>query len=260
MPRFRDGATRNRPHGRTFQYNPHRGWRQNSRSRASASIPVLRLMEEKQYLVDALSVNESWRMFRIMAEFVEAIEELSDIGRAVTIFGSARTTPANKYYQKTEHLARLLAQQGFSVITGGGPGVMEAANKGASEAGGTSVGMNIRLPFEQTPNEFANVKLYHKYFFIRKVMFVKFAVAYVIVPGGFGTLDELFEALTLIQTKRIKSFPVILMGSDYWKGLLDWLKDAMLGQGMISREDMDLFRVLDEPEEIVDYIKKFVIL
>ncbi|OPY06176.1 MAG: LOG family protein YvdD [Syntrophaceae bacterium PtaB.Bin038] len=217
-------------------------------------------MEEKQYLVDALSVNESWRMFRIMAEFVEAIEELSDIGRAVTIFGSARTTPANPYYQKTEHLARLLAQQGFSVITGGGPGIMEAANKGAAEAGGTSVGMNIRLPFEQTPNEFANVKLYHKYFFIRKVMFVKFAVAYVIVPGGFGTMDELFEALTLIQTKRIKSFPVILMGGDYWRGLLDWLKNTMLGQGMISREDMDLFRVLDEPEEIVDYIKKFVIV
>ncbi len=146
-------------------------------------------------------------MFRIMAEFVEAIEELSDIGRAVTVFGSARTTPGNKYYQKAEHLSRLLAQQGFAVITGGGPGIMEAANKGAAEAGGTSVGMNIRLPFEQTPNEFANVKLYYKYFFIRKVMFVKFAVAYVIMPGGFGTMDELFEALTLIQTKRIKSFP-----------------------------------------------------
>ncbi|HQF75675.1 MAG TPA: TIGR00730 family Rossman fold protein [Syntrophales bacterium] len=217
-------------------------------------------MEEKQYLVDALSVNESWRMFRIMAEFVEAIEELSDIGRAVTIFGSARTNPANPYYRKTEHLARLLAQQGFSVITGGGPGIMEAANKGAAEAGGTSVGMNIRLPFEQTPNEFANVRLYHKYFFIRKVMFVKFAVAYVIVPGGFGTMDELFEALTLIQTKRIKSFPVILMGSDYWKGLLDWIRSVMLGEGMISREDMELFRVLDEPEEIVQYIRKFVIV
>lgn len=260
MPRFRDGATRNRPHGRIFKDNPYRGWGQEPLDEVSASVSALRLMEEKQYLVDALSVNESWRMFRIMAEFVEAVEELSDIGRAVTIFGSARTTPANKYYQKTEHLARLLAQQGFSVITGGGPGIMEAANKGASEAGGTSVGMNIRLPFEQTPNEFANVKLYHKYFFIRKVMFVKFAVAYVIVPGGFGTMDELFEALTLIQTKRIKSFPVILMGSDYWKGLLDWLRNTMLDQGMISREDMELFRVLDEPEEIVEYIRKFVII
>jgi uncharacterized protein (TIGR00730 family) len=217
-------------------------------------------MEEKQYLVDALSVNESWRMFRIMSEFVEAIEDLSDIGRAVTIFGSARTTPGNKYYQKAEHLARLLAQKGFSVITGGEPGIMEAANKGAAESGGTSVGMNIGLPFEQTPNEYANVKLYHKYFFIRKVMFVKFAVAYVIMPGGFGTMDELFEALTLIQTKRIKSFPVILMGSEYWKGLLDWLKDTMLGQGMILPEDMDLIRVIDEPEEVADYIRKFVIV
>jgi len=217
-------------------------------------------MEEKQYLVDALSVNESWRMFRIMSEFVEAIEELSDIGRAVTIFGSARTTPGNKYYQKAEHLARLLAQKGFSVITGGGPGIMEAANKGAAEAGGTSVGMNIRLPFEQTPNEYANVKLYYKYFFIRKVMFVKFAMAYVIMPGGFGTMDEFFEALTLIQMKRIKSFPIILMGSEYWKGLLDWLKSTMLVQGMIVPEDMELIRIIDEPEEVVEYIRKFVIV
>ena len=217
-------------------------------------------MEEKQYLVDALSINESWRMFRIMSEFVEAIEELSDIGRAVTIFGSARTIPGNPYYQKAEHLARLLAQKGFSVITGGGPGIMEAANKGAAEAGGTSVGMNIRLPLEQTPNEYANVKLYHKYFFIRKVMFVKFAVAYVIMPGGFGTMDEFFEALTLIQTRRIKSFPVILMGSEYWKGLLDWLKDTMLAQGMIVQEDLDLIRIIDEPEEVVNYIRKFVVV
>jgi uncharacterized protein (TIGR00730 family) len=217
-------------------------------------------MKEKQYLVDALSINESWRMFRIMSEFVEAIEELSDIGRAVTIFGSARTTPGDKYYQKTEHLARLLAQKGFSVITGGGPGIMEAANKGAAEAGGTSVGMNIRLPFEQTPNEFANVKLYYKYFFIRKVMFVKFAMAYVILPGGFGTMDELFEALTLIQTKRIKSFPVILMGSEYWKGLIDWMKETMLTHGMIVQEDLDLLHVVDEPEEVVQYIRKFVII
>ncbi len=199
-------------------------------------------------------------MFRIMSEFVEAIEELSDIGRAVTIFGSARTTPGDKYYQKTEHLARLLAQKGFSVITGGGPGIMEAANKGAAEAGGTSVGMNIRLPFEQTPNEFANVKLYYKYFFIRKVMFVKFAMAYVILPGGFGTMDELFEALTLIQTKRIKSFPVILMGSEYWKGLIDWMKETMLTHGMIVQEDLDLLHVVDEPEEVVQYIRKFVII
>jgi uncharacterized protein (TIGR00730 family) len=137
---------------------------------------------------------------------------------------------------------------------------MEAANKGAAESGGTSVGMNIRLPFEQTPNEYANLKIYYKYFFIRKVMFVKFAMAYVILPGGFGTIDELFEAITLIQTKRIKSFPVILMGSEYWKGLLDWMKDTMLAQGMIIPEDMDLIRVMDEPEAVVEYIRKFVIV
>lgn len=217
-------------------------------------------MEEKQYLVDALSIDESWRVFRIMAEFVDAIEELSQIKHAVSIFGSARETPLDTHYQKTEHLARLLAQEGFSVITGGGPGIMEAANKGASEGGGTSVGMNIHLPFEQTPNPYANVRIDYKYFFIRKVMFVKYAMAYVILPGGFGTMDELFEALTLIQTKRIRSFPVILMGSDYWSGLIDWLKKTMLREGKISPEDIDLFQVIDEPEDVVKHIRKYVIL
>ncbi len=158
-------------------------------------------MDEKQYVVDALSIDESWRIFRIMAEFVEAIETLSRVKHAVSIFGSARTKPDDPYYQKAELLARRLVEKGFGVITGGGPGVMEAANKGAAEAGGQSVGMNIRLPFEQKPNPYANVSIDYKYFFIRKVMFVKYAVAYVILPGGFGTMDELFEALTLIQTK-----------------------------------------------------------
>jgi hypothetical protein len=159
-------------------------------------------MEEKQYVIDALSINESWRVFRIMAEFVEGIETLSDVNNAVTIFGSARVKPDDIYYQKTENLTRLLVQNGFSVITGGGGGIMEAANKGAGEAGGKSVGMNIQLPFEQKPNSYANINIHYKYFFIRKVMFVKYAVAYVILPGGFGTMDELFEALTLIQTKK----------------------------------------------------------
>ncbi|MBN2516651.1 MAG: TIGR00730 family Rossman fold protein [Deltaproteobacteria bacterium] len=217
-------------------------------------------MDEKQYLVDALSIDESWRVFRIMAEFVDAIEELSKIKHAVSIFGSARATPLDMYYQKTEQLARLLAREGFSVITGGGPGIMEAANKGASEEGGTSVGMNIHLPFEQTPNPYANVRIDYKYFFIRKVMFVKYAMAYVILPGGFGTMDELFEALTLIQTKRIKSFPVILMGSDYWSGLADWIKKTMLREGKISPGDIDLFQVIDEPENVVQHIRKYVIL
>jgi uncharacterized protein (TIGR00730 family) len=217
-------------------------------------------MEERQYLVDALSIEESWRIFRIMAEFVEAIESLSKLKNAVSIFGSARVTPDDPYYQKTEKLARRLAEKGFSVITGGGPGIMEAANKGAAEAGGQSVGMNIRLPFEQKPNEYANISIDYKYFFIRKVMFVKYAVAYVIMPGGFGTMDELFEALTLIQTRRIKSFPVILMGSEYWKGLLDWLKKTMVHSGMILPEDLHYIEIIDDPDEVVRHIKKFVIV
>jgi uncharacterized protein (TIGR00730 family) len=217
-------------------------------------------MGEKQYVVDALSIEESWRIFRIMAEFVEAIETLSGIKHAVSIFGSARTKPDDPYYQKAELLARLLAEKGFGVITGGGPGIMEAANKGAAEAGGQSVGMNIRLPFEQKPNHYANINIDYKYFFIRKVMFVKYAMAYVIMPGGFGTMDEFFEALTLIQTKRIKPFPVILMGNEYWKGLFDWLKKTMLRDDMISPEDLEFIKIIDDPIEVVRHIQKFVIL
>lgn len=217
-------------------------------------------MEEKQYLIDSLSIEESWRVFRIMAEFVEGIETLSEVRNAVSIFGSARVKPDDAYYKKTEILARLLAQNGFSVITGGGPGIMEAANKGASEAGGKSVGMNIRLPFEQKPNPYSNIHLDYKYFFIRKVMFVKYAMAYVILPGGFGTMDELFEAVTLIQTKRIRSFPLILMGSDYWQGLLDWLKKTMLAEGKIQPADLELIQIIDDPEEVVKHIKKYVIV
>jgi hypothetical protein len=217
-------------------------------------------MDEKQYVVDALSIDESWRIFRIMAEFVEAIETLSRVKHAVSIFGSARTKPDDPYYQKAELLARRLVEKGFGVITGGGPGVMAAANKGAAEAGGQSVGMNIRLPFEQKPNPYANVSIDYKYFFIRKVMFVKYAVAYVILPGGFGTMDELFEALTLIQTKRIKGFPVILMGSEYWKGLFDWLRKTMLRDNKISPDDLELFQIIDDPDEAVKLIQKYVIV
>lgn len=216
--------------------------------------------EKNQFVVDALSIEESWRIFRIMAEFVEAIETLSQVKNAVSIFGSARTAPDDPYYQKAELLARLLAQKGFSVITGGGPGIMEAANKGAAEAGGRSVGMNIRLPFEQKPNPYANVNIDYRYFFTRKVMFVKYAMAYVVLPGGFGTLDELFEALTLIQTKRIKGFPVILMGNEYWKGLFDWLRKTMLHGNKISPADLELFQIIDDPEEAVRHIQKYVIL
>jgi len=216
--------------------------------------------DKKQYVVDALSIEESWRIFRIMAEFVEGIETLSKLKQSVTIFGSARVRPNDPYYAKTEYLGRRLVENGFSVITGGGPGLMEAANKGAAAAGGKSVGMNIRLPYEQKPNPYANIVLEYKYFFVRKVMFVKYAVAYVIMPGGFGTMDELFEALTLIQTKRIKGFPVILMGSEYWKGLLDWIKNTMLQDDKIEPGDLDIIQVIDDPDEVVKHIKKFVIL
>ncbi len=195
-----------------------------------------------------------------MAEFVESIEVLSKVRNAVTIFGSARVKPEDKYYQMAEDLGRLLAKSGFAVITGGGPGIMEAANKGAAEAGGQSLGMNIRLPFEQKPNPYANIQIDYKYFFIRKVMFVKYAMAYVILPGGYGTMDELFEALTLIQTKRVKSFPVILMGRDYWQGLLDWLKNSMLENDMILPFDLEMIHIIDDPEEVVKHINKYVIM
>ena len=217
-------------------------------------------MDEKQYVIDALSVNESWRVFRIMAEIVEGIETLSNVHNAVTIFGSARVKPDDISYQKTEKLASLLVENGFNVITGGGPGVMEAANKGAAQAGGKSVGLNIKLPFEQKPNPYANIHLDYKYFFVRKVMFVKYAVAYVIMPGGFGTMDELFEALTLIQTRKIKAFPLILMGSEYWGGLIDWLQNTMVKEGKILPADMDLIQIVDEPEDVVKLIKKYVIV
>jgi len=215
---------------------------------------------ERQYLIDELSKEESWRIFRIMAEFVDSIEDLSRIHNGVTIFGSARVKPEDPYYQKAEKLGRLLVQNGFAVITGGGPGIMEAANKGAAEAGGQSVGMNIKLPFEQKPNPYANLQIDYKYFFIRKVMFVKYAVAYIIMPGGYGTMDEFFEALTLIQTKRVKSFPVIVMGSEYWQGLLDWLKDTMLRANMILPFDIEMIQIMDEPEEVVKHIRKYVIV
>lgn len=195
-----------------------------------------------------------------MAEFVESIEILSNVDNAVSIFGSARIKPEDKYYRMAEELSRLLVENGFAVITGGGPGIMEAGNKGAAEAGGKSVGMNIKLPFEQKPNPYANIPLDYKYFFIRKVMFIKYAVAYVIMPGGYGTMDEFFEALTLIQTRRVRSFPVILMGREYWQGLLDWLKDTMLKREMILPYDLDMIQVMDEPEEVVKHIKKYVIM
>jgi len=217
-------------------------------------------MDEKQYLVDDFSLNDSWRMFRFMAEFVDGFEVLPEVAPAVTIFGSSRSEPQSKDYKTTLKVATLLVENGFNVISGGGPGIMEAANKGAAEAGGKSVGLHIELPNEQKPNPYANIRLDFRYFFIRKVMFVKYAVAYIILPGGFGTLDELFEALTLIQTKRIRSFPVILMDSGYWEGLLNWIKGTLLKEGTVSESDLDIFRVVDNPEEAVAIIKRRVIV
>ena len=217
-------------------------------------------MSSKQYLINEETVENSWRLFHIMAEFVEGFEALSDCHPAVSIFGSTRVKPGDEVYQQAERIGRLLAENKFSVITGGGPGVMEAANKGAAEAGGKSVGLNIQLPFEQKPNPYANIPLSFRYFFVRKVMFVKYAMAFIILPGGFGTMDELMESVTLIQTRRIKPFPVILVGKDYWKGFLRWVKEVVLKEGKISPEDMDIFHLIDEPEEIVKTIKKKVIL
>jgi len=217
-------------------------------------------MREKQYLVDDLTLNDSWRMFHIMAEFVEGFETLPEVYPAVTIFGSARAKPKSKNYVTTVDVARLLTENGFNIISGGGPGIMEAANKGAAEAGGKSVGLHIHLPEEQKPNQYANIQLKYDYFFIRKVMFVKYAVAYVIMPGGFGTLDELFEALTLIQTKRIKYFPIILIDSGYWQGLLDWIKNTMIKEKTISESDFEIFNVVDTPEEAVGIIKRRVVV
>lgn len=217
-------------------------------------------MHERQYIIDDLTKNDTWRMFNILAEFVEGFDVMPEVYPAVTIFGSSRAHPNSLNYKTTENVARLLVENGFNVISGGGPGVMEAANKGAAEAGGKSVGLHIHLPSEQKPNKYANVRLDFKYFFIRKVIFVKYAVAYIIMPGGFGTLDELFEALTLIQTKRIKFFPVILIDSKYWKGLIDWIKGTLIKEKSISESDLEIFNLVDTPEEAVGIIKRRVIV
>ena len=215
---------------------------------------------EKQFVIDDLQLSESWRLFKILGEFVEGVENLHDLGPAVTIFGSARTQPNDPIYEKASRLAGLFVKGGFAVITGGGGGVMEAANKGAAEAGGRSVGLNIHLPFEQVPNSYSNLKLEFNYFFIRKVMFIKYAAAYIAMPGGFGTLDEIFEVMTLIQTRRVRPFPVVLVGREYWSGLLDWMKTQLRDNGKISPKDMDIIQVIDDPEEVVATVKRFVIL
>ena len=203
---------------------------------------------------DTYKTSDSWRVFRIMGEFVGGFDDLATITKGVSVFGSARTNEENEYYAAARETGKLLAEAGFEVITGGGPGIMEAANRGAFEAGKVSVGCNIELPFEQLPNPYQNRMLSFKYFFVRKTMFIKYSNAYVIFPGGFGTMDELFEALTLIQTRKIRNFPVVLFGSQYWRGLLAWLTSTMLNEKNINSEDLALMHLTDSPKDAVDFI------
>ncbi|KQC29017.1 TIGR00730 family Rossman fold protein [Flagellimonas eckloniae] len=206
-----------------------------------------------------IKTNDSWAIFKIMGEFVSGFEKMSAIGPCVSIFGSARVKPGDAYYDLAVKVAKSIAEAGYGVITGGGPGIMEAGNKGASLAGGTSVGLNIDLPFEQHDNPFidSDKSLDFDYFFVRKVMFVKYSQGFVVMPGGFGTLDELFEAITLIQTNKIHTFPIILVGSKFWSGLIDWVKDTMLEAGNISAKDLDLIKIVDTEEEVVSIIDAF---
>jgi uncharacterized protein (TIGR00730 family) len=206
-----------------------------------------------------IKTNDSWAIFKIMSEFVEGYETLSKIGPCVSIFGSARTKPGDKYYLLAEEIAYKLTQNGYGVITGGGPGIMEAGNKGADRGEGVSVGLNIDLPFEQHDNPWIDQdkNLNFDYFFVRKVMFVKYSQGFIVMPGGFGTLDELFEAITLIQTKKIGRFPIILVGTEFWSGLMDWVNNTLLAQGNIGEDDLKLYRIVDTAEEAIEHLNKF---
>ncbi|MDH5388621.1 MAG: TIGR00730 family Rossman fold protein [Gammaproteobacteria bacterium] len=203
-------------------------------------------------MIEDFKGDESWRMFRIISEFTEGFDKLADIGFAISIFGSARTQPDNHYYQKAVDISGRLAKENFSIISGGGGGIMEAANKGAAENDAISVGLNIDLPHEQKPNKFQNLSLGFRYFFARKVIFVKYSMGYVCMPGGFGTLDEFFESLTLIQTEKIYRMPIVLFGTEYWSGLIDWMKATLIKHGTVSEEDFDLIVITDDVDEVVE--------
>jgi uncharacterized protein (TIGR00730 family) len=211
-----------------------------------------------QYLIDDMKVGDTWRIFKILAEFVEGFEKLSKIDPAVTVFGSARVKECDPNYKLAMDIGRKLTGEGITVVTGGGPGIMEAANRGAFEAGGQSVGLNIQLPFEQKPNPYLTKSITFDYFFVRKVMLVKYANAFVILPGGFGTLDELFEAITLIQTGKILPFPTILVGREYWSGLVDWIKNRMMQSGYVNENDMGFLQLVDTPDEVISIIRQFL--
>jgi uncharacterized protein (TIGR00730 family) len=215
----------------------------------------IKFLNQEQYLIDNIKINDTWRIFRIMSELVEGFDDLSKLDRAVTIFGSARVKEDDVYYQKAKFLGKLFAENEIPVITGGGPGIMEAANRGAHENGGVSVGLNIELPLEQKPNPYTNLTINFRYFFVRKLMLLKYGWSYVIFPGGFGTLDEFSEAITLIQTHKIKPFPIILVGSEYWSGFVKWIKDTILFNNFINKDDLDIFSIIDDPYEIIDKVK-----
>ncbi len=215
------------------------------------------MVQSSEQIPNQLKFEDPWRVFRIMAEFVSGFEQFAEINNAVTIFGSARTKPEDPMYQKTVKTAELFVKEGFAVITGGGPGIMEAGNKGAKESGGESIGLNIDLPFEQKPNPFITRLVNFHYFFIRKVMFLKYAKAFVVFPGGFGTLDELFECITLVQTRRVQACPIVLVGRDFWGDMVKWVENKLLGEKKINSADMELFRVVDEPHEAVQVVKDF---
>ncbi len=231
----------------------------SQRSSGSQRTPVTedeRLLAQVPRERRAFTRTDSWRVLRIMGEFVEGFDTLSDVYSAVTVFGSARTPPEDPYYAKAVETARMLAEEGFPIITGGGPGIMEAANRGCQEGNGLSIGCNIELPFEQGLNPYVERAINFRYFFVRKTMFVKYSTAFIVFPGGYGTMDELFEALTLIQTGKVKYFPVILFGREYWKGLADWLRDRVAGEGKIATQDLDLLHITDSPPEAVQLVRQ----
>ncbi|MFN8653377.1 MAG: TIGR00730 family Rossman fold protein [Gemmatimonadales bacterium] len=234
---------------------PHQPLRHSARQKGPTADELLLESAELPERPDALRKTDPWRVLRIMAEFVEGFEKLGDVQDAVAVFGSARTLPDDRYYQLAVTTARLLATAGFPVITGGGPGIMEAANLGAVEGDGLSIGCNIELPHEQGTNPYVRRSMYFRFFFVRKTMFAKYSMAFVVFPGGFGTLDELFEALTLIQTGKVSSFPVVLVGKDYWGGLVEWLRTTMCAEGKIAPEDLNLFHVTDDPAEVLRIIQ-----
>lgn len=207
-------------------------------------------------MIEDLRKTETWRVFRIQSELVEGFENLYNLGPAVTVFGSSRLSEDSYYYKQAFEMAKLLSEAGISVITGGGPGIMEGANKGAQMGKGKSVGLNIEIPLEQIANKYQDLTLSFRYFFVRKLMFIKYALGFVIFPGGFGTMDELFEAATLVQTGKIASFPIILYGSDYWKGLIDWMKNTLILQGTLHNEDLELFHIVDKPLEVCMLLKE----